>query len=431
MEGVQTVLDLLSLQTRQAAQGQGDDGLRLLLGQSGVLVGGEFHQIQLLAAADGAVKALHQIDLSGGGVGGGSDDGNDLVDVVQRQLVALVDVGIPQGGGQIELHAVGDDRFLVLDVVVQDLGQIQHLGLILDNGQHIDGAGILELGVAVELIQHHVAVGLSLEVDDDAHTVAVGLVADIRDTVHPLILDQITDGGAEHALVDAVGDLGDDDLPLVLLHLGGGADHDVALTRHVGFLDAVGAVNGAVGGEVGALNELHQLGDGAVGVVHAVDGGINDLTQIVGGDVGGHTDGDTHGAVDKQVGEAGRQDLGLLQTVVEVGHHGDHVLVHIPHHLGGDLLHSRLGITVSRRRVTVHRAEVTLTLDQRVQHVEGLSQVYHGTVHRAVAVRMVPTQHRTDGGSRLAEGFIVGQMILIHGVEHTSLTGLHAVAHVG
>jgi hypothetical protein len=96
-----------------------------------------------------------------------------------------------------------------------------------------------------------------------------------------------------------------------------------------------------------------------------------------------------------------------------------------------DLLHAGLGVTVSGRRVSVHRAEVTLTLDQRMAHIEGLRQVYHGAVHRAVTVRMVATQHRTDGGSRLAEGLVVGQMILVHGVQHAALTRLHAVADVG
>ena len=137
------------------------------------------------------------------------------------------------------------------------------------------------------------------------------------------------------------------------------------------------------------------------------------------------------------------EGAGTGQSVLLLGHlldegHIAHLLLTVAGggdggsgHVGGDLLHARLGVTVCGRRVAVHRTEVTLTLDQNVAHIEGLCHVYHCAVHRGITVRMVPRQHRTDGGRRLVEGLIVGQMILVHGVQHAALTRLHAVAHVG
>ena len=96
-----------------------------------------------------------------------------------------------------------------------------------------------------------------------------------------------------------------------------------------GMRDAVGAVNGTVGGEVGTLDKLHQILYRTFGIVNAVDGGVNDLTQVMGGDVGRHTDGDTHRTVDEQVREARRKNRRLLQTVIKVGHHGNNVLIEV------------------------------------------------------------------------------------------------------
>jgi hypothetical protein len=43
---------------------------------------------------------------------------------------------------------------------------------------------------------------------------------------------------------------------------------------------------------------------------------------------------------------------------------------------------------------------------------------------------MIPAQHVADGGRRLAELFIVGQLILVHSVQDTALTGLHSVPYI-
>ena len=428
----QSVLYLLALQTGQASQRQRDDRLRLLLGQSGVLIGGEGSQVQgRVAGQVGTVEPLHQVHLGCRGIRRRPDDGDDLIQVIQRQLIALEDMRLPECGGKVELNAPPYDAFLMHDIVIQDLRQIQHLRLVVDQRQHIDRAGILQLGVAVELIQDDVSVRLALVLHHDAHTALTGgLVPDLADPLDALILDQSRHGLDQQALIDAVGDFGDDDAALVLLDLCLSAHDDASLTRQVGFLDSVDAVDGAVCGEVGALDEVHQLRDGAVRVIHSVHGGVNDLAQVMGRDIGRHTDRDTHGAVDQQVREPGGQDGGFLEAVIEVGHHRHDVLVDIPEHFVRQSGHSRLGIPVCGRRVAVDGAEVALSVYQLIAHIERLCEVHHGAVHGAVAVRVVLTQHGADRGCGFSCGFIVCQVLLVHIVQHAALTRFESVPHV-
>ena len=54
----------------------------------------------------------------------------------------------------------------------------------------------------------------------------------------------------------------------------------------------------AAGGEVEALDKLHQLLGGGIGMVEHVYARVNGFAQIVRRDVGGHADRDARGTVD-------------------------------------------------------------------------------------------------------------------------------------
>ncbi len=216
-----------------------------------------------------------------------------------------------------------------------------------------------------------------------------------------------------------------------LLHLGAGPHPDVALAGGVGRPDAGPAHDDPPGGEVGALDVLHQVVQGGLPVVQHADGGVDDLPQVVGRDVGGHAHGDAAGAVHQQVGEAAGQHPGLLPALVEVGVPVHRLLLDVPEHLVGDLGHAGLGVTVGGRGVAVDGAEVAVALHQAVAHGEVLAQADHGVVHRRVAVGVVLTQHVAHAGGRLLEGLVAGEAALVHGVENAAVHRLQAVPHVG
>ena len=63
----------------------------------------------------------------------------------------------------------------------------------MDDGQHDDAEGGLQLGLLVELVEQHLGVLVPLELDDDPHPFAVRFVADIGDPLDLLLLDQVGD----------------------------------------------------------------------------------------------------------------------------------------------------------------------------------------------------------------------------------------------
>ena len=346
-------------------------------------------------------------------------------------MVALDDVRSRLCLFKLKLSAAVDDRLLMSDIEVEYLGEREYLRLVVYEREHIYSAGVLELRVLVELIENYLTVGVALVLDNDTHTVSARLVAKLGDTLNSLILNKSCDSLAEHALVDSVGYLGNYDPVLVFFDIRLCANHDSSLTRGISLKDAVRAVDSRVGRKIGALEVFHKLGNSGLGVVHTVDGSVDNLTEIVRGNIGRHTYGDTHSSVYEQVREARGKHLRLTAAVVEVGNEVNDLFLKIRHKLVCYLRHSRLGVTVSSRAVAVNRAEVSVTLYERIAVGKVLRHTNHSSVNGRVSVRMVAAENITDRSRRLTEGSVVGQVVLVHSVHYSSLTGLHTVANVG
>ena len=410
----QLLLDLEDLQPSQAAQLQLDDGVGL-----GVVEAEPLH--------DGGLGLRHAALA-------GPDGGDQLVHNVGGLFQAFQDVGPLLGLFQVVAGAPADHLVLELHVLGDHLLEGQHLGHLVVDGQHIDAHGVLQLGVAVQLVEHHLGVGVPAQADDDPHPLAVGLVVQVRDAVHPLVLDQLGDVLDQPGLVDHIGDLGDHDLEaavLLFLNDGPAPEGDLAPAGGVGGPDAAAAHDDAGGGEVGALDILHQAGQVDVGVFDVCDAPVDHFAQVVGRDVGGHAHRNALAAVDQQVGEAAGQHLGLLFGVVVVGVPVDGVLVDVGEHLHGHPAHAGLGVTVGGRGVAVHRAEVALAVHQGIAHGKILGQADHGVVDRRVAVGVVRAQHRADGIGRLAVGMGGVVAALVHGEQDAPVDRFQAVPDVG
>ena len=77
--------------------------------------------------------------------------------------------------------------------------------------------------------------------------------------------------------------------------------------------------NLTLGGEVRGFDKLHQLRHGRLGAVQQVQAGIDHFPQVVGRNIGGHTHGDTGGAIEQYIGHPSRQNFRLLHGGIEVG----------------------------------------------------------------------------------------------------------------
>ena len=136
-------------------------------------------------------------------------------------------------------------------------------------------------------------------------------------------------------------------------------------------------------------------------------------------------------AIDQQVREAGRQDLGLLLGVVVIRLELDGVLVEIVEQRVGDAGEPRLGVPVGRRRIAVHRAEIALAVDQRQAHREILRHPHHRVVDRQLAVRVVFADHVADDARRFAVAAVPLVAVHLHRIEDAAVHRLQPVADVG
>ena len=142
----------------------------------------------------------------------------------------------------------------------------------------------LQVGVAPELVQHHVGNGVALQLDDDAHALAVGFVPDVGDALDPLLAHLLGDLLDQRLLDDLVGNGGDDQRLAVLADLLGvhlGAHDDGAAALVIGRGDAGAAEDQRPGREVRARHDLVQLVDADLRVVEVGDAGVDHLAQVV------------------------------------------------------------------------------------------------------------------------------------------------------
>jgi len=106
--------------------------------------------------------------------------------------------------------------------------EVAQLGLAVDQRHHVDAEGVLQLGLLVQVVEHHLRHFAALELDHHAHAGLVGLVLDVADALDLLFVHQLGHALLQGLLVNLVGQLVDDDgLALALVDV-----FEVALGAH-------------------------------------------------------------------------------------------------------------------------------------------------------------------------------------------------------
>src|SRR5215213_1490150 len=406
------LLNLLSLQCREPLQPEIQDRLRLTLGE---------------------LESLHQVLACGLYGTALADDRHYLVQVGERYEQSFEDVRPRLGPLELVARPAGDHLELVGDVVLKDLPVRERTGYAVHKRHQVHAEALLHLGVLVEVVQHDLGHRLAFELDDDAHPVAVGLVSQVGDVGELAVLDQLGDLLQEVALVHLVRDLGDHDLdpvPLYLLGVGPRLHPHRTASSLNGVPDTAQPDDHTPCREVRPLDVLRDLGVVEVRVVSERHRLVLDLAAVVWRDLGCHPDRDAVGAIYEQVGEPGRQDLGLALALVEVRDEVDRVGAYVPEHLGRHPHQACLGVAHGGRRITVNTPEVPLAVHQRVAHREVLCQPGERVVDRRVAVRVVFTDDLADDRRALAVRPVRLEAEVVHSVEHAPVDWLEAVPHV-
>ena len=175
--------DRLGLERRQRAQAQVEDRLCLLLAERE-------------ASDERCARVV--------GVARPADDRDDLVEVLERDQVALEDVRTPLGALEPELGPPGDDLLLVVDVVAEQRLQAEGARRAVDERDHVRAERRLQRRVLVQVVEDDLRDLAALQLDPDPHALLVGLVGDVADAV-------------QHLVVHEIGDLADDAVVAALL----------------------------------------------------------------------------------------------------------------------------------------------------------------------------------------------------------------------
>ena len=171
--------------------------------------------------------------------------------------------------------------------------------------------------------------------------------------------------------------------------------------------------------------------DRGLRVVDEVQGGVDHLTQVVGGDVGGHADRYALTAVDEEVGEPGREDLGFGELTRVVVGEVDGLLVDAVEEGEGDGVEPTLGVTGGGWRVVGRVAEVALRVHQGMPHAEVLGHAHQGVVDGLVSVRVVLAHDLAGHPCALHGGPVWTGPEVVHAPEDPAMDGLEAVTGVG
>ena len=284
--------------------------------------------------------------------------------------------------------------------------------------------------------------GAAARLEDDPQILGA-FVADVGQDRQFLVGDQGRDLLDQLALLDAIGDFADQQVPAAALFgdlLDPRPKPERAAAADIGAGDGVLVVDQhAAGREIGAAHMLEERAVVDPAVVDQRRCGIGQLAQIVRRDAGRHPDRDPAGAVGEQVGEQAGEDLGLVVLAIVGRAEADRALVEPGHELGRDRGQPGLGIAVGGGIIAVDVAEIALPVDERVAEREILREADHRVIDALVAVRVIfaddiadhPRRLLVRRGVALARGAGGIELEQAHRPQQPPVDRLHAVADVG
>ena len=201
------------------------------------------------------------------------------------------------GFSQFENRASCDDFTPVGKEAFQHLLQVQQLRLTIDQSDHIHTKGILQLGLLEEIIQNDFRHFIAFQFDNDTHTRFVGLVANIGNAVEFLFTNTFRDAFQKIFLVDLIRQLIDDNrltaLPPILFKMCLGSHDDASTPRPVSLTNPGNTIDNAPGREIRCRNDIDQFVDSAIRLMKQLQCSIDHFHQIVGRNIGCHSDGNT------------------------------------------------------------------------------------------------------------------------------------------
>ncbi len=95
------------------------------------------------------------------------------------------------GLAQLEHRTARDHFTAVLQKDLDQVLQVAQLGLAVHQRHHVHAKGVLQLGLLVQVVEHHLGYFAALELDHQAHAGLVRLVLDVADAFELLLVHQL------------------------------------------------------------------------------------------------------------------------------------------------------------------------------------------------------------------------------------------------
>src|SRR5438128_8150774 len=454
--GFQFVENFVDGKLRQAVQLQFEDGVNLFVAEikragpggrfnfrgadEAVLAAVEFHAFELFRLAvfrDGDVllaEILEQVFFRVRAAGRPADDANHVVQMVERDLVTDQNVFALFRFAQFEDRATTHDFHAVFDEELDERNQAELARLPADDREQNHAERFLHLRVLEEIVQDELRLFAALQLDDDAHAFTRGFIADIGNAFDLLVLDQFGDALDELGLVHLVRNFSDDDIFAILAgFLDGGfrAHGKAAAAIFVSGFDAFAAGNVRAGRKIRAGNDLHHFLERCVRFFDEQNCGVHDFAQVVRRNVRRHTDGDAARAVNQQIRDARRENDRLFAGLVEVRNEINGLFFEVGENVFGNFGEPRFGVPHGGWRIAVHGAEISLTVNQGVAHVEVLRETHQRGINHCFAVRVIVAGSVAADFCAFAVAAIRGKTEIVHRDQNAALHRLEAVANVG
>ena len=194
-----------------------------------------------------------------GGRARGTDEVDDLIQMIERLDEALQDVCSRFCSGELEGGSSANDLATKIKKLLDDFEKPEDLGPILGDGEEDDSEARLQGRVLVEIVQNHLRHFASFELHHDTHAAAVRFVTQVRDPFDLPVSNQLGNFLQKPRFVHLVRDLGDDDRLALLadvFDLGPGAQLNRASPGSIGLLDSLPTMHETRGREIGPRYSL-------------------------------------------------------------------------------------------------------------------------------------------------------------------------------
>ena len=320
----------------------------------------------------------------------------------------------------------------------QHLFEIQNLGLVIYQGQHIDAKGILQLGMLIKLIKDDISIGVLSGLNADSHTMTIRFVTKVSDAIHSLFSYQRCDLFDQSGFIYHIGNFGDDDPLFTILHWlnAGHSPHlNLSPAGKISPLNLFPSKNHGTGGKIRTFDDIHQFFDGSIPVfldliLNDLKNAIDGLCQVMRRNIGGHTYGNALSPIYHKIGKSGGKNTGFFFRLIKVRNKIHSIFIDIGCHLHGYFGKSCLCVTHGGGTVTVYGPKVSMPVYQRITGGPFLGQINQGTVYRGITVWVIFTHGITYDTGTLSVRLIRAVIELNHRMKNSSLNRFQSIPDI-